>query len=198
MIPNIHNTQLHDRVIWYDGDSTITANKIVDLVASGVSVEGIFTDELTSDINQYNKLVAPDQRITIKHNNDPLSFNWNIPPEFSNFCVFTFVRNKLLDEAIHREWITTQHQPRGQEQGSIFCARQQRVEDELGLYKSLGLIGILRVLIYVINTLHDNNIVWGVGRGSSVSSYVLYLIGIHDIDSVEYNLDIIDFLRTQP
>jgi len=43
--------------------------------------------------------------------------------------------------------------------------------------------------------MRQNNIVWGVGRGSSVSSYVLYLIGIHKIDSLYYNLDVEDFLR---
>jgi DNA polymerase III alpha subunit len=54
---------------------------------------------------------------------------------------------------------------------------------------------ILRAITYVINTLQDKNIVWGVGRGSSVSSYVLYILGVHDVDSVKYNLDIADFLR---
>jgi DNA polymerase III alpha subunit len=37
--------------------------------------------------------------------------------------------------------------------------------------------------------------VWGVGRGSSVASYVLFLIGVHRIDSMKYNLDYKEFLR---
>ena len=65
------------------------------------------------------------------------------------------------------------------------------------LYQKLGLIDILRTLIFVINTLIENNIVWGVGRGSSVSSYVLYLIGVHDVDSFQYGLNIEEFLRTE-
>ena len=35
----------------------------------------------------------------------------------------------------------------------------------------------------------------GVGRGSSVASYILYLIGVHRIDSIKYNLDWKEFLR---
>jgi DNA polymerase III alpha subunit len=37
--------------------------------------------------------------------------------------------------------------------------------------------------------------VWGIGRGSSVSSYVLYVLGVHDVDSYAYDLDIGDFLH---
>ena len=43
--------------------------------------------------------------------------------------------------------------------------------------------------------MRENNIVWGVGRGSSVSSYVLYLIGVHKVDSIKYNLDVTEFLK---
>jgi DNA polymerase III alpha subunit len=43
--------------------------------------------------------------------------------------------------------------------------------------------------------MRKENIVWGVGRGSSVASYVLYLIGVHKIDSLYYNLDVEEFLR---
>ena len=43
--------------------------------------------------------------------------------------------------------------------------------------------------------MRDNQVIWGVGRGSSVASYVLYLIGIHKIDSMYYDLPINEFLR---
>ena len=53
----------------------------------------------------------------------------------------------------------------------------------------------LGFLIYLIDLMRTNNIVWGVGRGSSVSSYILYLIGVHKVNSILYKLDINDFLR---
>ena len=73
--------------------------------------------------------------------------------------------------------------------------RMYRVNDELTLYKKLDLLPVLRTIIFVINTLRENSVVWGVGRGSSVSSYVLYLIGAHDVDSIKYDLDVNEFLR---
>ena len=71
----------------------------------------------------------------------------------------------------------------------------QRVKTELELYKKFQLEKLLRFLIYLVDTLRENKIVWGVGRGSSVASYVLYLIGLHKVDSLKYNLDINEFLR---
>ena len=63
------------------------------------------------------------------------------------------------------------------------------------LYDKYNIIDVLKVCIYIIDTLRKNNIVWGVGRGSSVASYVLFLIGIHKIDSIKYNLIIEEFLK---
>ena len=71
----------------------------------------------------------------------------------------------------------------------------QRVGEELLLYQERDLFDLLKYLKYLVDTMRDNNVVWGVGRGSSVASYVLYLIGVHRIDSMYYNLDIKEFLR---
>ena len=80
--------------------------------------------------------------------------------------------------------------------GSVADARRKaRVEEELGLFKARNLFPVLQLLIYIVDTMRKHNLVWGVGRGSSVASYCLYLIGVHKIDSVKYNLDIKEFLK---
>jgi DNA polymerase III alpha subunit len=71
----------------------------------------------------------------------------------------------------------------------------QRVGQELLLYQERNLFDLLRYLKYLVDTLRKNNVVWGVGRGSSVASYVLFLLGVHKIDSLYYNLDIAEFLK---
>ena len=71
----------------------------------------------------------------------------------------------------------------------------QRVGQELLLYQERDLFDLLRYLKYLVDTLRKNNVVWGVGRGSSVASYVLFLIGVHKINSLYYNLDIEEFLK---
>jgi len=71
----------------------------------------------------------------------------------------------------------------------------QRVDQELELFIKNGMYDLLHVMKYVVDTLRENNVVWGVGRGSSVASYVLHLIGVHKIDSIKYKLPIEEFFK---
>lgn len=71
----------------------------------------------------------------------------------------------------------------------------QRVGRELLLYQARNLFPLLQYLKYLVDTLRSNNVVWGVGRGSSVASYVLYLLGVHRINSIYYDLDVEEFLK---
>jgi len=70
-----------------------------------------------------------------------------------------------------------------------------RVEQELELYQKHNMLVLLKTMKYIVDTLRENNIVWGVGRGSSVASYVLFLLGVHKIDSVKYDLPIEEFFK---
>ena len=74
-------------------------------------------------------------------------------------------------------------------------AELQRCGEELILYQERGLMDLLRYLRYLVDVLRENRVIWGVGRGSSVASYVLYLLGVHRIDSMFYDLDAREFLR---
>jgi DNA polymerase III alpha subunit len=74
-------------------------------------------------------------------------------------------------------------------------AELQRCGHELMLYQERGLFDLLRFLTYLVDVMCENRVIWGVGRGSSVSSYVLYKLGIHRIDSMFYDLDVEEFLR---
>ena len=74
-------------------------------------------------------------------------------------------------------------------------AELQRVGAELLLYQERELFDLLRYLKYFVDTMRKNNIVWGLGRGSSVASYVLYLLGVHKINSLYYDLPIEEFLK---
>jgi DNA polymerase III alpha subunit len=73
--------------------------------------------------------------------------------------------------------------------------QRDRVSQELELFISNGMYDVLHVMKYIVDTLRANNIVWGVGRGSSVASYVLHLIGVHKVDSIKYNIPIEEFFK---
>jgi hypothetical protein len=71
----------------------------------------------------------------------------------------------------------------------------QRCGHELLLYQERDLFDLLRFLKYLVDTMFEHQVIWGVGRGSSVASYVLYKLGVHRIDSMFYELDVEEFLR---
>jgi DNA polymerase III alpha subunit len=74
-------------------------------------------------------------------------------------------------------------------------AELQRCGHELLLYQEKDLFNLLRYLKYLVDVMTENNVIWGVGRGSSVASYVLYKLGVHRIDSMFYDLEPTEFLR---
>lgn len=175
-------TSLKDRTLYYDGDTEVSPDQVIDMIDKGL--RDLYVSEITDEIKQYNRLSS--RKITTKETINPLSFEWNIPDEYKNIDVVDYVIDRWAQECTTNDQITSDDAD----------VRAKRVSKELTLYKELDLLPILRAIIYVINTLQDKKIVWGVGRGSSVSSYVLYLLGVHDVDSVKYDLDITDFLRS--
>ena len=78
------------------------------------------------------------------------------------------------------------------------CKSQQevdRVNIELAEYEKRNLIMLLKQMKYIVDTLRKNGIVWGVGRGSSVASYVLHLLGDHKINSIKYDIPLNEFFK---
>jgi DNA polymerase III alpha subunit len=98
--------------------------------------------------------------------------NWYMPEFYKNLDVAQFVLDKCNSEA-----------------------ELQRAGEELLLFQERNMFELLKYLTYLVDTMRQNKIVWGVGRGSSVSSFVLYLIGIHKINSLYYDLSIDEFLK---
>jgi DNA polymerase III alpha subunit len=78
------------------------------------------------------------------------------------------------------------------------CTTQEqsdRVTQELELFIKNDMYDVLHCMKYIVDTLRENNVVWGVGRGSSVASYVLHIIGVHKIDSIKYKIPIEEFFK---
>ena len=105
------------------------------------------------------------------------------------------------DRALQSEWImpeeykTLDIENWLREQSPPWDPEHTRLEEELKAYKARNMLDLLRWLKYFVDTCSKEGVVWGLGRGSSVASYVLYLIGVHNIDPIKYNLDWQEFLR---
>ena len=120
----------------------------------------------------YQKLQKVPTREPYKEFDSKNIANWHMPKKYYQINVLQW----LLDKCQNDE-------------------EKLRVQSEYSLFEQKGFIRVLQFLIYFVDTLRANNLVWGVGRGSSVSSFCLFLIGVHKINPLLYNLDYTEFLR---
>lgn len=178
-------TQLNERVLWYDGDSSYHPDTLCDYILSGKPLdEHIFVTELSKDIRQFND-INPNQELVKKSSLRSIANDWNIPESYKSMNIRKYILSRLLEE-LDRQPDLTQ---------SDIEDRMERVEEELNLYNTNNMESILRTAIYIVDEFKSHNIVWGTGRGSSCCSYCLYLINLHDVDSVKYELDLTEFFR---
>jgi DNA polymerase III alpha subunit len=124
--------------------------------------------------------------------------------EQTGFRLFEPINSTTLTvETLDQEWASQWYMPTEYKtldlEGFLVdkCPKEnyQRLIEELQEFRERNMLDLLRWLKYFVDTCRANNVVWGVGRGSSVASYILYLIGVHKIDSIKYNLDWQEFLR---
>lgn len=164
------------------GQALVTTNDLFDLLYADPGLD--ITRVSVKDPDQYNQsvrdlsvqypLLERYQEITqsLEEFDANNQATWHMPKQYQD-----------LDIA---EWLIQQCKTNSE---------LERVGDELLMYQEKQLFPLLCYLKYLVDVMREHNIVWGVGRGSSVSSYVLYLIGVHRINSLQYNLDIREFLR---
>tara|TARA_X000001036_G_scaffold436354_1_gene479339 strand:- start:2558 stop:3067 length:510 start_codon:yes stop_codon:yes gene_type:complete len=159
----------------------VNENDLVEGLLQGKSVNTIVTKD-TEKVDTYNhfcslfKFNDVIDYETPADTNDKYSYNfidnWHMPDEYKQLDIQTYLLNKTKT-----------------------YDQKQRVEQEYAEFENRNMIPMLKFLVYMVTKLKDNNIMWGVGRGSSVSSYILYLIGVHKVDSLKYDLDYKEFLR---
>lgn len=178
-------TKLNGRILWYDGDSSFEPEALYDYVLSGNTLDSsIFITELSKDIRQFNSLNPKDQ-LGKKTEFGEYDTAWIVPDKYKTIDVKKYILSKLLNELESSDDFSQED----------IDERMERVDEELALYKEYDLVDILTVVIYIVEEFERNNVVWGTGRGSSCCSYCLYLIGLHDVDSIKYGLELSEFFR---
>jgi len=192
---SVYYEKLKDRDLWIDGQSSIPADVICDKIFSGVCIEEIFQNNLISgrdskEVKKFLKLVPlplfNGLTVKFKEKSSVTGFKtfFDIEEGYRKMNIEKVLTGKLKKELEEKKF------------GDDECLiRVERVEQELELFKDHGLLDVLPTCCYIVDTLHSNKVVWGPGRGSSCCSYILYLIGIHNIDSVAFDLEMNEFLR---
>ena len=178
-----HSVELRDRTLWYDGTSTMSVKRIADMLLSCKSIDGIFPDEIDGTVRKFNELTG--HNLKLKDSIEPFDFSFIIPEHYLNIDLTKYIYSMLLEEVKRDESLTDDD----------IDKRIGRVNTELALYTQYNITDLLRTTIYMVDEFKKHNVIWGTGRGSSCASYCLYLIGVHEVDSVKYNLELNEFFR---
>jgi DNA polymerase III alpha subunit len=172
------NSNIYGEVILSIDDAihALYSGRIQDL--SSVLIENDpripqFNQAVKNNLDDFG-IITPyrDPGISVQEYDQNLQKNWFIPEEYKDFDIV----NWLFDQCTSQE-------------------QRDRVAEEIELFVQLNMYDMLVYLKYLVDIMRSNNVVWGVGRGSSVASYCLYLLGVHKIDSIRYELDIKEFLK---
>lgn len=177
-------TILHDRQIDQHGQVLFPTQSILELLYEDeTGLDGIIVID-QDEREKFNRATQKFRQGTealaeYRPNETPIdefdlinTNQWFMPDEYLNLDIEEFVFSKCVTEE-----------------------EVERVRYELDLYAERDLYPLLRYLVYLVDVMRNNKLVWGVGRGSSCASYVLFLIGVHKINSILYELDIRDFLK---
>jgi len=168
-------TDQYGQIIYNESDlvSMIMRDATIESLAGMLVEPGVNLEAASAYLEQVPELVEYAFTDMTVEEFDALKQNsWHMPDEYRNLDIAEYILS-LCDSD----------------------ARLQRCGQELLLFQERNLFDLLRYLKYLVDTLAANRMIWGVGRGSSVASYVLYLLGVHRIDSMFYDLDPTEFLR---
>lgn len=172
--------QLDNRVIDEYGNVVYFNEALIELLYNDNIPQDILFSEKDCDIQAFNKLSyenfddvyfkIPNKIKTLEERKQ----EWFYPNEYNMFPLEDFFLEMVKNKP------------------KIY---KDRVLQEVALYKEKDMENFLRFCIYLSVMINEHNLVVGVGRGSSCSSLLLYLLQIHLIDPIEYGLDIKEFLK---
>ena len=135
------------------GEPIVNCNDLMELVYQGYDVNKVKVND--DRVEKYNTIIEElaldwpslkkltDLDIAVEDYDRALQSDWYMPDEY-----------KQMDVEEHIRSLTKTQE------------EKTRVEEELVLYRKYNVLNVLRFLVYLIDTMRTNNIVWGVGRGS--------------------------------
>lgn len=166
-------TNLYGQPIYTEENLFDLYMRTPDLVLKNTLTDSKITVDDSLELKNIPQLIEKTvNSLSVEEFDENNLLNWSMPEEYQTFDIAKW----LLDQCKHEEEI-------------------QRVGKELLMYQKRDLFMLLQYMKYLVDLMREHDIVWGVGRGSSVSSFVLFLIGIHRINSLYYDLNVEEFLK---
>lgn len=179
-------TELADRVLRFDGVSILKPDDIAYAFAKGLKPADIRATELTDEVEQFNANVTLEEQLRLaKPEPIRVDLAWRLPMEYQQLQLEDYVQQVF----VNRTDVLASYTEAQLEEAV------ERVAAELVEIQRRGMGEFLKTVIYVLDVFRKTNVVWGVGRGSSCASYILFLLGLHVVDCVRLGVPMIEFFH---
>ena len=178
-------SELIERNLRFDGVSEVEPWQLPRFLLLGVPPNRLRVTEETEDVQLLNEHVdVHDMVRVICEEPIKIDLGWQLPPEYVKLDLNQHMANVFFNQ---------ETQDRLQYGYEHFNIAIDRIGAELEEVERRGMTEFMRTVIFIIDELRKNNVVWGVGRGSSCASYLLFLIGLHVVDCVTMNVPLDEF-----
>lgn len=177
------SVELNDRTLRFDGVSIIPPEFVADFLLRGITPAQLRLESTTSETDLFNSW-AGDVLQVARQEPVNFSYSWKLPPKYLALDVQEYVSVVFGERLPALEYDHTQT-----EQAIL------RVALELEEFSKRGLNDLLRVIIFVLDRFRETGQIYGVGRGSSCASFILFLLGLHVVDPIKFGVSLEEFFH---
>lgn len=177
-------TELNNRTLRFDGVSIVDPERLTEMFMMGALPQQVRITHEDDEVAKFNAAVSDEDRLKLA-GLEPISFDlsWQIPDKYKALDVDAYMQDAFINR-VDQAYTPEQ-----------FTAGAERLITEMHEFARRGMLDVLRTIIYVIDEMTRTDQVWGVGRGSSCASYVLYLLGLHVVDPIRFNVALEEFMH---
>lgn len=181
------STRLDGRELRFDGISIVQPDRVAEALLRGVHPSKLMVTEVTDEIQLFNDNVDASETLhQVKELPLNLSYRWQLPERYLNLDLHEAVGQAYEAQV---EKLLTTYTPQQHD------AALDRLAAELDEIERRGMVEFVKTIIYILDVFREREVVWGVGRGSSCASYVLFIIGLHSVDPIRYNVPMNEFFH---
>lgn len=177
------SVKLNDRVLRFDGVSIIHPDQLAAALLTGVQPHQLRLTETNEDVELFNDNSAEHLSTNV---DEPvkLDFSWQLPEPHLSMDLRATIVARAVDRLLQLNYPEDVH-----------LKACQRIQDEFEEIERRGMVEFVKTIIYILDTFREKGVVWGVGRGSSCASYVLFILGLHSVDCVKYDVPLTEFFH---
>lgn len=173
---------LEDRYVLDDGSVVLRRKALLSCIRNDVETS-LLTAEKTKEVERHNKLSKPAKRIHIAVADDvpgvipAWRYEWPTPEPYRSDDLLLVCSDRL------------------QQLNLTTDPYYLRLAQEIAEIEDREMEGFIRHVWFVCADMDRRKVVRGVGRGSSCACLVLFLLGVHHVDPVFYDIPMTEFFK---